>query len=60
LDEFVSKLEKLNKPIIHKSDLQKLIEAEQIEAEKLSMPDYKFASNDEMLTVMGFKNPLTG
>jgi ferredoxin--NADP+ reductase len=60
LDEFVSKLEKLNKPIIHKSDLQKLIEAEQIEAEKLSVPDYKFASNDEMLTVMGFKNPLTG
>jgi ferredoxin--NADP+ reductase len=60
LDEFVSKSEKLNKPIIHKSDLQKLAEAEFIEAEKLGLPTFKFASNDEMLTVMGFKNPIIG
>lgn len=60
LDEFQEKLVRLNKPIIHKSDLVKLVEAETKEAEKLGLPAYKFASNDEMLTVMGFANPITG
>jgi ferredoxin--NADP+ reductase len=60
LDEFESKLGKLNKPIIRKSDLQKLVGAELAEAEKLGLPDFKFASNDEMLAVMGFKNPIAG
>jgi ferredoxin--NADP+ reductase len=60
LDEFATKLENLNKPVIHKTDLQKLVEAELMEAEKLGLPAFKFASNDEMLTAMGFKNPITG
>jgi ferredoxin/flavodoxin---NADP+ reductase len=59
LDEFMAKLDKLNKPIIHKSDLQKLVEAELTEAEKLDLPAYKFATNDEMLAVMGLKKPIT-
>jgi ferredoxin--NADP+ reductase len=60
LDEFKAKLDKLNKPIIHKSDVQKLIEVEVMEAEKLSLPAYKFPTNDEMLVAMGLKKPVTG
>lgn len=60
LDEFTAKLDKLNKPIIHKSDLQKLIAAEVMEAEKFGLPAYKFPTNDEMLVAMGLKNSVTG
>jgi ferredoxin/flavodoxin---NADP+ reductase len=60
LNEFKDKLDKLDKPIIRKSDLQKLIEAEAKEAEKSGSPAYKFATNDEMLAVIGLKKPVTG
>jgi len=53
LGEFTAKLNKLNKPIIRKSDLQKLVEAESNEAIKLGLPEFKYATNDEMLTAMG-------
>ena len=53
LDELTAKLKKLNKPIIQKSDLLKLTEAEAIEAAKLGLPAFKFATNDEMLAAMG-------
>jgi len=53
LDELTVKLKKLNKPIIHKSDLLKLTEAEAIEAAKFGLPAFKFATNDEMLAAMG-------
>jgi ferredoxin--NADP+ reductase len=53
LGEFTAKLNKLNKPIIRKSDLQKLVEAEANEAVKLGLPEFKYATNDEMLTAMG-------
>ena len=53
LDELTVKLKKLNKPIIHKSDLFKLTEAEAIEAAKFGLPAFKFATNDEMLAAMG-------
>jgi ferredoxin--NADP+ reductase len=59
LTEFKTRLDKLNKPIVHKSDVQKLIEAELTEAEKKDLPAYKFATNDEMLAVMGLKKPIT-
>jgi ferredoxin/flavodoxin---NADP+ reductase len=52
LGEFTAKLNKLNKPIIRKSDLQKLVEAESNEAIKLGLPEFKYATNDEMLTAM--------
>jgi ferredoxin--NADP+ reductase len=55
LDEFTAKLNKLNKPIIRKSDLQKLVEAEANEAVKLGLPEFKYATNDEMLAAMGLK-----
>jgi len=53
LDELTAKLKKLNKPIIQKSDLLKLTEAEAIEAAKLGLPAFKFATDDEMLAAMG-------
>ena len=53
LNELTVKLKKLNKPIIQKSDLSKLAEAEAIEAAKLGLPAFKFATNDEMLAAMG-------
>jgi ferredoxin--NADP+ reductase len=55
LDEFTAKLNKLNKPIIRKSDLQKLVEAEANEAVILGLPEFKYATNDEMLAAMGLK-----
>jgi ferredoxin--NADP+ reductase len=59
LNEFSSKLEKLNKPIIHKDDLHKLIEAELTQAEQQDLPAFKYATNDEMLAAMGLKKPIT-
>jgi ferredoxin--NADP+ reductase len=53
LDELNAKLRKLSKPIIQKSDLLKLVEAEAVEAAKLGVPAYKFSTNDEMLAAMG-------
>ncbi len=55
LNELRSKLENLNKPVVQKTDLRKLFVAEQAEAEKSGLPDYKYATNDEMFTVMGQK-----
>ena len=55
LDELKKKLGKLNKPVIQKSDLQKLNEAEAAEAAKSDLPAFKFSTNDEMLSAMGLK-----
>jgi ferredoxin--NADP+ reductase len=54
LNEFTAKLKKLDKPIIIKSKLLKLAEAEAIEAAKLGVPAFKFTTNDEMLAAMGW------
>ena len=53
MDELTAKLNKLNKPIIQKPDLQKLAEAEAAEAAKLGLPAFKYATNEEMLAAMG-------
>jgi ferredoxin/flavodoxin---NADP+ reductase len=53
MDELTAKLNKLNKPIIQKPDLQKLAEAEAAEAAKLGLPAFKYATNQEMLAAMG-------
>jgi ferredoxin--NADP+ reductase len=60
LDEFSKKLDNLDKPIICKADLQKLIEAELTQAERLDLPAYKYATNDDMLAVMGLKKTVSG
>ncbi|HSB66195.1 MAG TPA: FAD-dependent oxidoreductase [Anaerolineales bacterium] len=59
LEELKTKIAGLDKPIIQKSDLKKLEEAQSGEAEKSGLPAYKYATNDEMLEIMGFKNPVS-
>jgi ferredoxin--NADP+ reductase len=58
-DDFNTRLEKLNTPVITKKDLDRLFAATQAQAEKLGLPGYKFATNDEMLAVLGLKNPVS-
>jgi len=60
IEEFTTRLSKLNKPIVQKPDLIKLGEAQAMEAYKAGVPDYKFATNDEMLEIMGFTKPVKG
>ncbi len=60
LEEFKAKLVKLDKPIVQKPDLKKLVEAQVEEAGRSSLPEYKYATNDEMLEIMGFKKPVRG
>ncbi len=57
-NEFLAALDKLNKPLVQKNDLRKLIDDQVAEAEKLGLPDYKYATNDEMLSVMGIESPV--
>jgi ferredoxin/flavodoxin---NADP+ reductase len=47
----------LGKPVIAKSDWQRLETAEQAEALRLGMEAFKYASNDEMLAVVGVAQP---
>jgi ferredoxin--NADP+ reductase len=53
LDEFIGKQKTFNKPIIQKSNLKDLAEAEAVEAAKLGLPAFKYATNEEMLAAMG-------
>jgi ferredoxin--NADP+ reductase len=43
----------LKEPVVHAADLKKLETAEAAHAAEFGLPEYKFASNDEMLSVMG-------
>jgi ferredoxin--NADP+ reductase len=43
----------LSKPVVRAADLKKLEAAEAAHAAEFGLPEYKFASNDEMLNVMG-------
>jgi ferredoxin--NADP+ reductase len=45
----------LSKPVVRAEDLKKLEAAEAAHAAEFSLPEYKYASNDEMLTVMGLQ-----
>jgi ferredoxin--NADP+ reductase len=53
LEELRSSLQNTAKPVILKEDIQKLKLAEQAEAERLGLEEFKFATNEEMLEVMG-------
>jgi ferredoxin--NADP+ reductase len=53
LDDLHAHLDRLGKPIVRKPDLLKLAEAENAEATRLGLPDFKFCSNEEMFTVLG-------
>jgi ferredoxin--NADP+ reductase len=58
LDNVVGKFEQrlieTHERVVDKGHLEKLEAAEQAEAQKLGREDFKFATNDEMLTAMGF------
>lgn len=55
LQKVQSQLQSLNKPIVTQSHLPLLTAAEKAKAAELGVEDFKFATNDEMLQVMGFK-----
>lgn len=43
----------LSKPVVRAADLKKLEAAEAAHAAEFDLPEYKFASNEEMLNIMG-------
>lgn len=57
LEELEKKLERLNKPIIQKSDLHTLAEVIAEKGEKAGQPGFKFPTNDEMLEAIGCVQP---
>jgi ferredoxin/flavodoxin---NADP+ reductase len=52
-DEFIGKLKTIKKPIIQKSHLKELAEASAVEAARLGLPTFKYATNEEMLSAIG-------
>jgi ferredoxin--NADP+ reductase len=46
-------LQKLDKPVITKEDIQRLEAAEQVEAEHRMLEEFKFSTNEEMLAAIG-------
>ena len=53
IDTVLLRLNKIGKPIVTKAYLSKLHEVEQAEAQKRGLEEFKFASNEEMLKMMG-------
>ncbi|PWB56289.1 MAG: hypothetical protein C3F13_01760 [Anaerolineales bacterium] len=54
-NEFLGRLGRLNQPIVEKSDIRRLVDIQRTEAERLGLPDFKYATNDEMLAAMGIE-----
>lgn len=54
LEKFETRLEETHQRVVNKSRLEKLEEAEREQTQKRGVPEFKFASNDEMFTAMGF------
>jgi ferredoxin--NADP+ reductase len=54
VDKFEQRLQETQQRVIDKLHLQKLENVERLEAQKSGVEDYKFASNDEMFTAMGY------
>jgi ferredoxin--NADP+ reductase len=54
LEKFETRLEETHQRIVNKSRLEKLEAVECEEAHKRGVPEFKFASNDEMFTAMGY------
>ncbi|MDD2921490.1 MAG: FAD-dependent oxidoreductase [Anaerolineales bacterium] len=53
LDNLAAKMNGLNKPIVTKEDVKRLEAIEAEEAQKRGLEEFKFASNEEMLQVIG-------
>ena len=54
LEKFEARLEETHQRVVNKERLARLEQAEQKEASQLGVEDFKFATNDEMFTAMGF------
>ncbi len=54
LEKFESRLEETHQRVVNKERLARLEQAEQEQAAELGADEFKFASNDEMFTAMGF------
>jgi ferredoxin/flavodoxin---NADP+ reductase len=53
LDELEKRLDHLEKPVVCKADLPRLLEQERCEAQRLGIEEFKFDSNEAMLKAMG-------
>jgi ferredoxin--NADP+ reductase len=54
LEKFETRLGETHQRVVNKSRLEKLEQAELDQAQKRGVPEFKFGSNDEMFTAMGF------
>jgi ferredoxin--NADP+ reductase len=54
VDKFEERLLETHQRVVNKMRLEKLEQAEQSEAQKLGVEEFKFATNDEMFTAMGY------
>jgi ferredoxin--NADP+ reductase len=54
VDKFEERLLETHQRVVNKMRLEKLEQAEQAEAQKLGVEEFKFATNDEMFTAMGY------
>ena len=54
IDKFTQRLEQTHQRIVDKSHLAKLEQAEQAEAQKRGLEEFKFPTNEEMFTAMGY------
>jgi ferredoxin/flavodoxin---NADP+ reductase len=54
VDKFEQRLRETHERVVDKVHLAKLTAAENAEAQKRSLEDFKFATNDEMFTAMGY------
>jgi ferredoxin--NADP+ reductase len=54
VDKFEERLLETHQRVVNKMRLEKLEQAELAEAQKLGVEEFKFATNDEMFTAMGY------
>jgi ferredoxin--NADP+ reductase len=54
VDKFIERLMETHLRVVDKVHLEKLEQAEQAEAHKLGVEEFKFVTNDEMFTAMGY------
>jgi ferredoxin--NADP+ reductase len=54
VDKFEQRLREIHQRVVDKNHLARLEEIEKNEAQKLGVEDFKFATNDEMFTAMGY------
>jgi ferredoxin--NADP+ reductase len=57
--KLTAKMASLPKPVIGNEDLMKLESVERAEAEKRGLPEFKFATNEEMLQAIGLAEALS-